>query len=502
MRIFYFIIFSFVIGSYFSQSSCNNEDFESSPAGAVTVSTSVSGWTVTGGSNPFFGGSCTHSVCCTGNPNAASIINAGAGYIDPNIGSSYPIYSVFGSVPNPGGTFGGNIIMINDNIANGSAQKISKSINVTVSNYYLQFAFISVLAGGHSCCDAPSVSFRLLDPTGGNTVIPCPQYTASVPGASCTQTLANLTYSTCPLNGLFSYNKWKTVGFDLSTFIGTTVTFEAIANDCTQGNHQGYMYFDAQCGPMGINLNGSTFYFPSAGNSVNLPVCGASYAIVTAPPGFDPYLWINGSFQYTYTPPSPTFSTQFTGTYTLQMGGFGSCPIINKYGTVNAVPGANVGVMSSNSIICSGSSATLTGNAANSYSWSTGSTNTTIVVSPTASTMYTLTGYNNYSCTATTTIGITVATCTSIDEIPFGDNFAIYPQPAQDLVSILLSNFYEPIIQIKITDVNGKEILNKEFQVSNFKTIIQTQQLPRGVYILHLKTKEGQFAFKRLIISN
>ena len=231
MRIFYFTFFTFIISNYFSQSSCNNEDFESSTAGAVTVSTSVSGWTVTGGQTFTSGSSCTHALCCPSNPTGVSVINAGSGYVDPNIGSSYPIYSVFGNVPNPSGNFGNNIIMINDNTANGSAHKISKSINVTASNYYLQFAFISVLGSGSACCDASAVSFRLLDPTGGNTVIPCPQYTASVPGASCTQTLANLSYSVCPLNGLLSYNKWKTVGFDLSPFIGTTVTFEAIANE-------------------------------------------------------------------------------------------------------------------------------------------------------------------------------------------------------------------------------------------------------------------------------
>ncbi len=490
MRIFYFIILSFIISNYFSQSSCNNEDFESSSSGAATVSTSVNGWTVTGGQTFTSGSSCTHALCCPSNPSGISIINTGSGYIDSNIGTSYPIHSVFGNVPNPGGTFGSNIIMVNDNIANGSAHKISKSINVTVSNYYLQFAFISVLAGGHGCCDAPSVSFRLLDPAGGNTVIPCPQYTASVPGASCTQTLANLTYSTCPLNALFYYNKWKTVGFDLSPFIGTTVIFEAFANDCTPGNHQGYMYFDAQCGPMGINLNGSTFYFPSASNSVNLPVCGASYAVVTAPPGFDPYFWIGVPFQYTYTPPSPTFSTQFTGTYTLSLGGFGSCPPTIKYGTVNATPGANVGVMSSSSVICSGSSATLTGNAANSYSWSTGSTNTSIVVSPTTSTVYTLTGYNNYSCTATTTIGITVAICTSIDEINPEGTFLIYPQPAKDVLNISFNNYFEPTIKIYIYDLTGKILKASNLLIRNNETQIEIGDLSAGIYILQFTSKD------------
>jgi hypothetical protein len=58
--------------------------------------------------------------------------------------------------------------------------------------------------------------------------------------------------------------------------------------------------------------------------------------------------------------------------------------------------------------ICSGSSTTLTASGANTYLWSNGSTATSITVSPTNLTTYTVTGTDSNNCTNTANINITV----------------------------------------------------------------------------------------------
>ncbi len=63
--------------------------------------------------------------------------------------------------------------------------------------------------------------------------------------------------------------------------------------------------------------------------------------------------------------------------------------------------------MTSNSVVCAGSSATLTAMGATNYTWSTGNNGTTEVVTPTGNTNYTLTGEAN-GCSATTTVAVTV----------------------------------------------------------------------------------------------
>jgi hypothetical protein len=60
--------------------------------------------------------------------------------------------------------------------------------------------------------------------------------------------------------------------------------------------------------------------------------------------------------------------------------------------------------------ICSGQSVTLTTNAVSNYSWSTGATTSSIVVSPNTSTVYALTATSPSNCSASANVSITVST--------------------------------------------------------------------------------------------
>lgn len=82
----------------------------------------------------------------------------------------------------------------------------------------------------------------------------------------------------------------------------------------------------------------------------------------------------------------------------------------------------------------------------------------------------------------------------------FANSISTFPQPAKDILNIGLSNYYDSTVQMKIIDVNGKEILNKEFSVPNNKTILSTENLSNGVYILQIISK-NQITQKRLIIA-
>jgi hypothetical protein len=100
----------------------------------------------------------------------------------------------------------------------------------------------------------------------------------------------------------------------------------------------------------------------------------------------------------------------------------------------------------------------------------------------------------------TDTVNVVVSPSSINENAFFANSISIYPQPAKDLVFISLNYFYEPSVSIKIIDVNGREILNKDFQVSNHKAVVSTESLSNGVYILQLISK-NQIAQKRLIIS-
>jgi hypothetical protein len=82
----------------------------------------------------------------------------------------------------------------------------------------------------------------------------------------------------------------------------------------------------------------------------------------------------------------------------------------------------------------------------------------------------------------------------------FTNGISLYPQPAKDLLTISLNYFYEPTVEIKITDVAGKMIRNENLAVKNGKTGFNTSEFPDGVYLLQIISK-NQIAQKRLIIT-
>ncbi|MBL7918312.1 MAG: hypothetical protein JNM96_07925, partial [Bacteroidia bacterium] len=306
--------------------ACTNEDFEGSAAGAVTTAGQVNGWTVGYGNISSANAVCNlnPATCCNNAPQEIQVFSVPGGLIDPVIGNTYPIYSVFGTAgpnagiaSNPGlgltNMYGNNFIRINSSVGNpshNSVAKLSKTFAVTAANALFQFAFIGVFAPSHACCDAPSMQIILTNAT-ANTVIPCPNYSVTVPTSQCSNT-NTMQYYVAGTGAAYNpstfanyvFNKWKLNTMDLTAYIGNNVTIDVIVSDCPYGGHYGYVYFDAQCLPMDIIGNNSNF--PAGTPSITLPTCGASGATITLPNGLGPYSWNGPGITGNLTVPSFT----------------------------------------------------------------------------------------------------------------------------------------------------------------------------------------------------
>ncbi|MDF2436261.1 MAG: hypothetical protein K0Q95_637 [Bacteroidota bacterium] len=101
-------------------------------------------------------------------------------------------------------------------------------------------------------------------------------------------------------------------------------------------------------------------------------------------------------------------STAGTYTITNTIAASGNCPAESATFdiTINDAPTTAV----TSATICNGQSATLNASGANSYSWNTGATSSSITVSPTTSTSYTVTGSTN-GCTETAVANVVVNNC-------------------------------------------------------------------------------------------
>jgi len=148
-------------------------------------------------------------------------------------------------------------------------------------------------------------------------------------------------------------------------------------------------------------------------SSTQSSICdGDSVTISAAPVGSTTvkYTWSLGNQTSSSIRVGPADTTKYVITVNDTVGG---CSVSDSL-TINVIPLPVVTAVVSSAIICSGSSSTLTANGATSYSWSNGANSSSITVSPTSNTTYTLTGTANGCNSAPRPITITVNTTPTI----------------------------------------------------------------------------------------
>lgn len=138
-------------------------------------------------------------------------------------------------------------------------------------------------------------------------------------------------------------------------------------------------------------------------NPASGAVCTGGQITLTAT-GAASYSWTGGITNGVAFTPVGTTTYTVTGTLA------GCSSTATKLVTVNPLPNVTASV-SPNDTICSGDAITLTGNNADSYSWTGGVTNG-VSFTPGANATYTVTGTDANTCTNTTVISITVNTNT------------------------------------------------------------------------------------------
>jgi len=122
----------------------------------------------------------------------------------------------------------------------------------------------------------------------------------------------------------------------------------------------------------------------------------------------------------------------FAGGYFNNAGGNASSRIA-KWSDYSSLP--QMSVTSTSSVICTSESATLSVSGASTYTWSTGSNNLNIVISPTVTTSYTVNGTTANSCPLTSTFTQSVNACIGIQKYNLKD-VRIYPNPSCNVINI------------------------------------------------------------------
>ena len=200
------------------------------------------------------------------------------------------------------------------------------------------------------------------------------------------------------------------------------------------------------------------------GNPINLTAGGATT-----------YTWNTGATTTTIAP-TPSVNT----TYSV-IGASGSCSNTSILSvTVNPTP--TISAITNNTLLCVGQSATLTASGASTYTFNPGGAGASIVVSPTITSNYTITGTSAQGCNNISVFTQSVSTCSGLNQIKNSiSELNIYPNPFSIKITIA-SNDAKQIVQI--FNVLGEIIFTS--QIENEKLQIDLTQHSSGIYFVRM----------------
>lgn len=219
-------------------------------------------------------------------------------------------------------------------------------------------------------------------------------------------------------------------------------------------------------------------------------ICAGKTASLTATGTAATYTWMPGSVSgVTYTV-SPAVGLN---TYTVTGTSAAGCTK-SATGSVVVAPNPTVTASASSSVICAGSTVSLTASGATSYVWSNGVANGA-GFTPTVTASYTVTGTSAVGgCTNTAVTSVTVNTCIGIKEHTNGLVMDVYPNPSNGNFTIASSVFPATLI---VVDVTGKEVLKKE--ITERETTVNVSALNNGIYYISVIAETGSARYKVVI---
>ena len=284
------------------------------------------------------------------------------------------------------------------------------------------------------------------------------------PGAAVTLTASGAsTYTWLPMNVTGSSAILTPTAMTMFTVVGTAV------NTCTTST----VSVVSVKNPPSVSISSSSYSVSTSiicsGSPINLLANGAVS---------NTYTWSTGATSLSTTE-NPTITTTYSVT---GVGSNGCMGTAVKTITVNPLP--DVQVVTTGTLLCAGQSATLSVSGANTYTWNNGSNNTDIVVSPSSTSNYTVTGKDLNNCSKTAVFTQSVSICTGLENLNNDISYLVYPNPTNGLVNVDV----ESEMNYVLVNVIGEHIAKGEFILG--KNYIDLSSMSNGVYFLQLK--QGQ----------
>ena len=219
-------------------------------------------------------------------------------------------------------------------------------------------------------------------------------------------------------------------------------------------------------------------FVPTLSISGTTSVCAGGSATLIASQA-NTYNWSNG-FTTAGILVTPAATTVYSLTALTTSVGV-NCPSAASI-QVNVLPNPVVTASSTRSVMCKGENNTIVATGAATYSWSTGATTTSFVITPSlvTTTNYSVIGVASNGCNNTATVQVKINACTGLNTLSqYSDGLFVYPNPSTGDFKIQA----QQAIDLKLMNALGQLIQNLKLEESN-NYEVHVSGLANGVYFV------------------
>jgi len=232
---------------------------------------------------------------------------------------------------------------------------------------------------------------------------------------------------------------------------------------------------------------------PTVSSTVSASTVCKGNSVIFTGMGADTYTWTNGPIDG--VPFIPLQSDNYTVTGTSTLTGCTSTNSSVQNVIVSPVP--QISLASSHSLICAGESSTLTVGSTASYTWSTGETTSTLLITPTVTSSYTVFVKGSNTCTNSAVITQSVSDCTDLSQHAQSLNSAllIYPNPSNGNFTIKGTGS----LALTVLNELGQVVRTVLLEAENEYTM-NIENLPAGIYFATGR-HNNQFIKQKIVLT-
>ena len=219
-------------------------------------------------------------------------------------------------------------------------------------------------------------------------------------------------------------------------------------------------------------------FIPTLSITGNTSICTGETSTLVASSA-NTYLWANG-FTSAAIQVNPLVNTIYALTALSNSSGINCPSSASIQVTVKSNP--TITATASRTNMCKGENNTLNASGASTYSWNTGASTASFVITPSLVTTvtYSVLGIGSNACTGTTSIQVKINSCTGLNQLNTDNNLlSVYPNPSNGELKIKA----EQVMDLHLVNELGQVIKSIQLNANNnYETTLN--ELSAGIYFI------------------